>query len=190
MNFNPDLIRQMLLAASALIFCALTGCSSTPTKVDSGNIEAATFNFVIPGPRTTPAYADKAQPVHGVIQDAITRNLASRGVKRLESGGDVTIGYLLIIGNNATTRSINDYFGYGDSSELEARAHEIYSGNKNPNYFEAGTLVIDIVDSKTFKLLKRGYASRPLLQNPSAEARAARVQEVVDEILKDLRVGA
>ena len=54
--------------------------------------------------------------------------------------------------------------------------------------FQAGTLVIDIIDSKSYKLLKRGYATRPILKNLPDDAKAARIQDVVDEILRDLRV--
>jgi hypothetical protein len=175
----------LLLAAGAI---ALAGCSSAPTKVDTGSIRARTFSFVDPGPRTSPAYADNRQAIHGMIQDAVTKNLAAKGVTRTATGGDVTVGYLLIVGNNASTASLNDYFGYGsDAAALHDKAQKAYTASKNPNYFEAGTLVIDITDSKSFKLLKRGYASRPVLRDLPADARAARLQEVVDEILRDLR---
>ena len=175
----------LLLAAGAL---ALAGCKSTPTKVESGPIRARTFSFVDRGNKPLPAYSDNRQAVHKMIQQAITVNLANRGVARVEKGGDVTVGYLIIVGNNASTQSISDYFGYGeDASGLEDKAHAAYNASKNPNYFEAGTLIIDIIDSKTFKLLKRGYATRPLLKDLPDDARAARIQEVVDEILKDVR---
>jgi hypothetical protein len=84
---------------------------------------------------------------------------------------------------------VGDYFGYGEgAAALHDKAHAAYTGGKNPNYFEAGTLVIDITDSKTFKLLKRGYATRPTLKNLPDDAKAAHIQEVVDEILRDLRI--
>jgi len=175
----------LLLTASAL---ALAGCSSTPTTVDRGSIRARTFSFVSPGAKPSPAYADNRQAVHTVIQEAITKNLAARGVTRTATGGDVTVGYLVVVGNNASSKSISDYFGYGsDAAELHEKAQDAYSGSKNPNYFEAGTLVIDITDSKDFKLLKRGYATRQVLRNLPADARAARIQEVVDKILSDVR---
>jgi hypothetical protein len=176
----------LALLASGLLL--LGGCSSTPTKVDKGDIKARTFNFVVR--KTPPDYADKRQIVHTMIQDAVTRNLAARGVNKVEANGDVTVGYLIIVGNNASTTSVNDYFGYGeDAMALQAKAHEAYTGTKNPNYFEAGTLVIDFVDSKTFKLLHRGYATKPVLRNISDDARAARLQEVVDEILRSVHIG-
>jgi hypothetical protein len=178
-----------LLTALALAVLALAGCSSTPTKVDSGPIHAKTFSFVNRGDRPSPDYADNRQAVHEMIQAAITKNLATHGITRVASGGDITVGYLVIIGNNASTVAINDYFGYGEgANELHEKAQEAYNNSKNPNRFEAGTLIIDIIDNKDYKLVKRDYATRSIMRNISAEARAERIQEVVDEILKNLKV--
>jgi hypothetical protein len=178
----------LLLTVSAGLL-ALSGCSSTPTKVSSGTIHARTFSYVNTGAKTMPGYADNRQFIHALIQGAITKNLAGRGLSQIPAGGDVTVAYLIITGNNASTAAINDYFGYGeDASALQDKAHKAYTASKNPNYFEAGTLVIDLIDSRSFKLLKRGHATRPILSNLPDDARAARVQEVVDEILRDLRI--
>jgi hypothetical protein len=179
---------NLLLPLAVGVF-ALAGCSSTPTKVDHGSIRARTFNFVGRSTKPSPAYADNRQAVHPLVQGAIAKNLAGRGVSQVASGGDITIAYLVIVGNNASTTSINDYFGYGeDAAALHDKAHTAYTKSKNPNFFEAGTLVIDIIDSKSFKLLKRGYATRPILRNLPDDARAERVQEAVDEILRDARI--
>jgi hypothetical protein len=168
---------------------ALTGCSSTPTKVDEGPIHARTFSFVARPNRPTPPGTDNRAVIHSMVQSAITKHLGARGVANVPIGGDVTVGYLIITGNNATTSSINDYFDYGaDVSGLESKAHTAYTDSKNPNYFEAGTLLIDIVDSKTYKLLKRGYATRELLKNAPESTRVERLQGVVDEILGSARI--
>jgi hypothetical protein len=174
----------LILAVGVL---ALAGCSSTPAKVDTGSIRARTFSYVNTGAKA-PGYAENRQAIHSMIQEAITKNLASRGVAKTDAGGDVTVGYLLIVGNNASTAAISEYFGYGqDADALHDKAQEAYTSSKNPNYFEAGTLIIDIIDSKSFKLLKRNYASRPILRNVPDDVRATRLQAVVDEILHDVR---
>jgi len=181
MKLNPFL----LLAAGVF---TLAGCSSTPTKVDTGAIHARTFSFVDRGNRPEPGFADDRQPVHAMIQQAITKNLAARGVSNTAAGGDVIVGYLIITGNNIYTKSINEYFGYGsDAAALHDKAHDMYTSGKNPNYFEAGTLIIDIIDAKTFKLLQRGHATRTLLKNINDATRAARIEEVVNEILHEVR---
>jgi hypothetical protein len=176
----------LLLAAGAL---TLAGCSSTPTRVDKGPIRARTFTFVNPGPQAASRARERMQPVHQMIQEAITKNLAARGIARSAGGADITVAYLLVIGNNASTELIDDYFGYGgDGAALLDKASTAYSDSKNPNYFVAGTILIDLVDSRTRKLLKRNYTSRELLRNPSSAIMAARIQEAVNEILSDLRV--
>ncbi len=176
----------LIVTAGVLTFAA---CSSAPTKVDTGPIRAATFNFVDGGLKPAPAYADNRDAVHALIQEAIAKNLAAHGVKRVPAGGDVTVAYLVILGNNVSTVSINDYFGYRDDAwALHEKAQEAYTGTKNPNSFEAGTLLIDIIESKGFKVVKRNYATRPILRDLPVDARAARIQEVVDEIFRDVRI--
>jgi hypothetical protein len=171
------------LAAVAL---ALAGCS-TPTRVDHGSIQGHTFSFINAGARTPPNNTDTRAAVHQLIQDAITKNLAAHGITKTDAGGDLQVGYLVIIGNNVYTETINDYFGYGDdASALAAKAHSAYTGGDTRNQFEAGTLVIDIVDAHSSKVLKRGYATRSTLRNIPEDARASKVQEIVDAIFRDL----
>jgi len=178
----------LLLPATVLL--ALAGCSSSPTHVETGKIRATSFSYVNTGPKPTPGYADNRAPIHSMIQGAITRSLGSRGLTQVAAGGEVTVAYLIITGNNASTASINDYFGYGDdATALHEKAHKAYTGNKNPNYFEAGTLLIDLIDSKSFKLLKRGYATRPMPRALPDPARAARILDAADDLLRDVRVG-
>ncbi len=177
------------MAVLAVSFLMLAGCSSTQTKVDRGPIHARTFSFLKPGPKAVGAYDTKpVTAAHAAVQEAITRNLAARGVTKVPNDGDVTVAYLLIIGNNASTTSINDYFGYGDdAAKLHDKAQEAYAGADSRGYFSAGTLVIDIIDPNGY-LLKRGYATRGLLDNPTPEAQAKHIQEAVDEILRDARI--
>jgi len=167
----------------------LAGCG-TPTKVNKGAIHAATFNFIEGGSKATPGFADNREQVHAAIQDEITRNLAARGLTRVPSGGDVTVAYLVVVGNNASTEAISTYFGYGrDTAELHEKAQDAYTSSKNPNYFEAGTLLVDILDGRTYKLLNRSYVVRPLLRDPSEAVRAERIKEAVNAVLKDVPIG-
>ena len=180
-------IRTLSILATAVFTVA--GCSSTKTRVDTGPINARTFAFVNTGARPAPAYADNTAQTHLSVQRAITANLASKGLTQVPAGGDVTVAYLIIIGNNGTTTSINDYFGYGsDAAALVDKAHQAATSSKNPNYFEAGTLVIDIIDSKSFSLLKRNYVVRQLHREAPMEVRQARLEEAVNEALAGVRV--
>ncbi|MGB7747155.1 MAG: DUF4136 domain-containing protein [Verrucomicrobiia bacterium] len=176
----------VMLNLAALL---VAGCSSTPTKVDKGPIHAASFSFVAAVSSPTPDFADGRAQIHALIQDSISRDLEAKGLTKMASGGDVAVAYLIVVGDNVSTEAIGTYFGYGrDDTALLEKAEAAYTGSDNPNYFRAGTLLIDIIDAKTFKLLKRSYVTRPLLRNPTAEVRAERIQEAVDAVLKDVRI--
>src|SRR5262247_1060975 len=96
--YSMKLHHKLLL----LLTCALAGCSSTPTKVDTGPIHARTFSFINPGPKPFPTYADDRQQINTMIQDTITRTLSLRGVNKVPQGGDITVAYLVITGNNGS----------------------------------------------------------------------------------------
>ena len=183
-------MKHSFLVTLPLAALLVAGCSSTPTRVETGPIRASSFSFIAAAPKATPDFApDRWAPIHAMIQDSIRRNLADKGLNQAASGGDVIVAYLVIVGDNASTEAVNTYFGYGRHAEaLHDKAHEAYNNSKNPNYFQAGTLLVDILDAKTAKLLERSYVVRPLLRNPSADIRAERIQEAVDAALTDVRI--
>ena len=165
------------------------GCSSTPTQVDTGRIHAAKFSFV-QGHQAPPEYAEQRAHIHTLIQNAITTNLMAKGLSRVPSGGDVFLAYLVILGDNVATTDVDDYFGYGrDSDALLDKAHEKFAiDSKNPNPFVAGTLVVDVIDAKTYKLLYRNYVARQVLRNVPENVRDERIQAAVDQALAGLHV--
>ena len=183
MNINT----KCLIVAGAL---ALAGCSSVKTNVDAGPIHAHTFSFINTGARAVPDYAENRLQVHEKVQEAIVKNLTAKGLTQVAQGGDVTVAYLIIVGNNATTTSLSEYFGYtADADALVNQVHksEAIKGNER-GYFESGTLVIDILDPKTSKVLKRGTVQSQILRELPMEQREARLQQFVDQALSDLRV--
>ena len=178
---------QAVLIAACL---AWAGCSSVKTHVDTGPIQAKTFSFINTGSRELPSYASQEKQAHEMIQKAITTCLEAKGVKPVPSGGDVIVAYLIIVGDNATTTSLSQYFGYtDDTAALADKIHDqqaVSGGDRS--YFEAGTLVIDILDANGTKLLKRATVHSSLLRDVTAEVRQARIQKLVNEALGDLRV--
>ena len=72
---------------------------------------------------------------------------------------------------------------------MAEKAHRAYAvDNRNPDAFEAGTVLIDVLDAKSYKLLMRNYVVRPILRDTTAEIREERIREAVDEALKGLRI--
>jgi len=178
------------LVACLALATALAGCSSVKTHVDNGPVTARTFSFLDTGPRPVPSYAEDRKEAHALIQAALIKDLAAKGVSHVSTGGDVTVAYLVVVGNNVATTALNDYFGYTPDSEafLQKVHAEQTATDKNRGYFESGTLVIDILDPRSSKLLQRRSIQAQVLRNLPMENRTARVQAIVDQALKDVRV--
>jgi hypothetical protein len=178
--------RLPLLGLAAVL--TLSGCSSVKTKIDSSPVNARTFSFLNTGSKPLPAYAEPRQEAHAAIQQAIVKNLAAKGVAQVASGGDVTVAYLLVVGNNVETTSLNSYFGYSsDATALVDQVHKEQAvESKSRNYFEAGTLIIDFLDPRTSKILQRRTIQAPILRDLTQQARLTRVQAIVDQALADV----
>ena len=124
-----------------------------------------------------------------MVQQALTNNLAAKGVNYIPQGGDVTVGYLIVVGNNGVTATLNSYFGYTeDSAAFLNKVHSEQTGGSNRAYFEAGTLVVDFIEPGSSKLLQRRTIQAQVLRNLPAETRTARVQSIVDQALKDVPI--
>ena len=169
---KPTLL--LLVAAGTL---SLAGYAATPTRVDRGPIKAQTFSFMDTGAKPAVSFADNRPDIHPRIQEAITKSLAAKKLTKVSSGGDVLVGYLVIVSEGASTQAVDDYFGYGMASvDLQDKAHKAFvTGNKNPTPYPAGTLVIDVVDAKSYKLLRRNFVCRPILRQLPTEERVARL---------------
>jgi hypothetical protein len=179
----------MKIRLSSLVFAlAIAGCSTAPVLVNKGPVHARTFSFIATAAHPLPQYADNRTAILEAVQAAITTNLAAKGVTKLESGGDVTVAFLVIVGNNVTTTALNDYFGYNeDAAKLMNKVHETDTDTGgNRAYFEAGTLVIDLINPKTQELMWRGSLQRQLLRQLPMDQRLARLQETVDATMKSL----
>ena len=186
LTLAPRLLGALFLAA------AVAGCSSVKVHVDKGQVRARTFSFMDTGSRRLANNTDPGQEAHALIQQALINNLAVKGVKYVPTGGDVTVAYLVVIGNNVQTTSLNDYFGYTDeSAAIVDKLHaEQTGGDAKRGYFEDGTLIIDIVSPSTSKLLQRRSIQAPPARDLPTEARAKRIQSIVDQALKGVPISS
>jgi len=181
-------MKTTLILTSCLLLIA--ACSTAPVEVNKGPVHARTFSYLAPANRGVPQYADNRTEVLQRVQEAITTNLVAKGLSKVDSGGDVTVAFLVIVGNNVTTASLNEYFGYSeDAAKLMNKVHEVDTDSGGQRgYYEAGTLVIDLINPKTQELLWRGSIQRQMLRQLPMDQRLARLQETVDAVLKSLEV--
>lgn len=181
-----NLKASVLLAACAAL---LAGCSSVPTRVDRGPVRAATYSLMASKAPSSVVVNERREEVHRVIQGAIAAQLAQKGLRPVPRGGDVEVGYMVVVADNATTATYDEYFGYGrDAGALADKAHKEVSKSSSRNRFEVGAIVIDVVNPRDSKLMFRSLAHMDVGDiNPGN--RAERINSLVGSCLGGLRVG-
>jgi len=112
------------------------------------------------------------------IEAVLTEALAARGLKQVESGGDV---WLVAHGRLSKQTQINTYntgWGYG---------YGWYGGGmgmttSTVSEIPVGTLVVDLVDGKKKDMVWRGIASDTLNTQSTPEEREQKLREVAAQL--------
>lgn len=116
------------------------------------------------------------------MQGAVERQLAAKGFQRSTSGTpDLLVHYHASITQRINVNRIDREYGYCYDEACRARVID----------FEAGTIVLDIVDTRTNRLIWRGWAQQAIgdmLDNPDKMAR--RIDEAVRRMLERFPTGA
>jgi hypothetical protein len=119
--------------------------------------------------RVTPA-------LNAQIRDDIDRHLADKGYDRVNSGADFTVSYQVTIEGETIVQTLGYYSGSNFSDNL------VQPGNAARRY-EEGTLIIDVMDGTSDRLIWRGTATAEVRQRVDPEDRSARVAEAVQRVL-------
>ena len=133
-----------------------------------------------------PAVADPTQrAIHGMIQHSLRQQFTAKGLTYGKSDADLVVAYLVIYQETGMTASHDEYFGYGRSADaIVDRAHERgVIESKRPDFFRRAGIVIDVIDSKTHKLVYRNFAAGDVIRGASAKTRAARIDAAVAQAL-------
>jgi len=165
----------------------LTGCTSV--DMPKGNSKGyASARLIKDDARPLPQFAQIDADVNGMIQESIGALVRKNGLAFIPADGeaDIVVTYLLIMQNSIGTTAIDDYFGYGrDVESITAAAHEkwVVKGNSEDD-LEVGTLVVDVLESSTRKLVYRGFSHGNIEREISDEERSGRIAGAVEEALQ------
>jgi hypothetical protein len=98
------------------------------------------------------------------IKNAVNAALAARGWTQVESGGDVSIVAVQMTSNQETLNTFYNGFG-GGWGWRRFGGGGIGEATTTTETYKVGTLVIDLFDAKSKKLLWRGSSSDTLSNN-------------------------
>lgn len=164
--------------AVALVVAALGGCSDLRINTDfdpAANLtQLRTYDWR-PGPQKGPSDPRIDNSLLDTrVRNAVDRQLAAKGYQKISSGSpDFLVGYHVVLEQRTDFRTVGGYYGYRWGG-----APATYAYN-----YEEGTLLLDVIDPKTMKLLWRGSATSIVERQATPEAREAKINKAVAEIL-------
>jgi len=98
------------------------------------------------------------------IKNAVNAALAARGWTQVESGGDVSIVAIQMTSNQETLNTFYNGFG-GGWGWRRFGGGGFGEATTTTDIYKVGTVVVDLFDAKTKKLLWRGSSSDTLSNN-------------------------
>lgn len=179
--------RLMGLATVAIAVLAVTGCASTmnvSSHVERG-LDFAQYRTYDWGPAdalpTGDARLDNDPFFHDHVQGEVERQLAFKGFARsVSESPDLLLHYHANINRRIDVDRLDRERGYCSGDECGPGVIE----------YEAGTLVLDIVDVRTNRVVWRGWAQESVENSLNDRDRMARqINEAVTRMLKRLPAG-
>ncbi len=174
-------IPVLMLAAAAVL-----GSCSPGVDMPQGTSKGYASARLIQRDPNLPAPSTAIErQVHGMIQKSISGQFGAKGMSYGKADSDLVVAYLVVYQEPGMTADYRDYFGYGrDAGEIASLAHTRgVLKNERPDHFRQAGIVIDVIDSRTNKLVYRGFSKNDVVAKASPATRASRVNAAVAEAL-------
>jgi hypothetical protein len=120
------------------------------------------------------------------IKDSVNAALAAKGLTLVDSGGDVSILAIEITRNQQTLNTF--YNGFGGGWGWRRFGGGFGEATTTTETYKVGTLVVDLFDTKTKKLLWRGTSSDTLSNNSNKNIK--NLDKGVEKMFKQFPPGA
>ena len=171
------LTRRRTSALPIVIVFVLSGCGSS-MQVNTDFDRAATFNTMKTyswregTPLPNPLMAQR-------VVDAIDAQLKSKGLTRVDSGGDLTVTYHASADHSVDVQT----FSSGGYYSCWGGCMSSVSSTTSVRPVTTGTLVVDLVDTRSNKMIWRGTGSDTVSDNPKENE--AKVNEAVKAMFRN-----
>jgi len=184
------MIKHLLLLS--ILSLILSACSSVDTQVDYDKevdfTKLKTYSWL---PDSKKRYADirlNSDIFKKRIYNTVNKALAARGYKEVTDNPDFTIGYHVVIENKTSVNTMNDYYGYSGYGRgwNNYPGYNMHSTQTSVYHYEEGSLILDIVDTKSKQLIWRGSAQAEISKSRTAKQRDELVQKAVDKLFSQL----
>jgi hypothetical protein len=188
--------KLVYITLTVLTLSGLSACTSynyytaAINKTNLGSYH--TFAWMPPENKSTNAINNDVADAK--IKDATTSSLVSKGLRLSQRNPDLIVTYTLKVGRGARTEYYSPYYGtgfypggYGYGYGWSYRPYYYAYGSPftyygGPTYaekehYKEGTLIIDLVDTRTRRIIWRGFGVGEVHRNP---------QKTIDDLPKEV----
>lgn len=194
MKILLPIIKNSLLLA-ILVFL-VTACASGPqvaqdydTAADFDRYKTYAWLAQTPSKQTPAEPAPKGSPqplIDARIRTAIEEVLPTRGFTPASepSQADFFVTYYFSSQTKTDTRSVDAYYGFGVGGRNSSLGFGIgVPINRRSRDYQLGTLMIDIIDAQTRKLVWRGTSAERLDERLTPKQTTQKINKTVQSIL-------
>jgi hypothetical protein len=182
-------MRLSLLLAVALL---AAGC---PTLQVSSDFDPAadfstlkTYDWMARAKTTGDPRIDNNTMLDARVKQAVDQQLTARGFSKVASGqqADFLVGYHVTLDKKTSVNVINDTYNYPPGwygGPMGGPYSNVPPAQVYTYQYDEGTLLLDVVDAKSKKLLWRGTATDEVNFKGSPESRQEKVNDAVTKML-------
>jgi hypothetical protein len=122
-------------------------------------------------------------------REYVEESLTLKGLKKVNSSPDFLVNYGVLTEDRTDINSYNTYSGYAPNWRYGGYSSGYGMGASSTqttvSHYKQGTLMIDIIDPTSDKLVWRGTADGRLSKNMKPEERRESLQKVINKILEN-----
>lgn len=171
----------------AMLVLLMGGCSSLDTGWDYNpevNFSQYKHYAWVPATKENGAEYQLNGLLDQRVREAVDAEMARKGyVKVAEKDADVLVNYLTKTDKRFKVDSINSGMGYSPFWGPRWYFGGSIQSNTQVKEYEVGTLILDLVDAKTNKLIWRGAANGVIRDYKTPQQRIAKMNEAVTGVL-------
>ena len=176
-------MKKLFLAAAVL---ALSACSTL--KINTDFDPAVSFNQFKTFAWVEAKATDEGYHLDGLldqrVRDAVDNQMAGKGLTKASvEEADLLVNYLTKVDKKINVDTFNNNFGYnpyygpgwgwGGSMQTQTTVRE----------YEVGTLIIDLVDNKTDKLVWRGSVADTIRDHNTPQERVEIINNAIGQVM-------
>ncbi|UCX03968.1 DUF4136 domain-containing protein [Shewanella glacialimarina] len=175
-------MKKLVLAIAVL---ALSACSTLKTNTDFD--PAVSFDQYKTFTWVAAKEEDKGYHLDGLldqrVRDAVDSQMVAKGLTKVAADADLLVNYLTKVDKKINVDTFNNNFGYnpyyGPGWGWSGSMHT----QTTVREYEVGTLIIDLIDNKTGKLVWRGSVEDTIRDQNTPQERVEIINNAIGHVM-------